>query len=166
MQGPVEQLVPPVVMISACGLLCMAQFGRYSGVIGRIRGFHQERLKYLAQLPSLTGHELALTRRRSEELELQAHRVLELANMIRKALLFLVGAVMLLIVSSLLIGAELVWPNIGAGPSIAALVAGMTSMLIGMTYVFREVLVSLEVVNDEHERLESLIEPDPEHASS
>ena len=36
--------VGPVIVISACGLLCLAFYNRLAAVVTRLRGFHRERL--------------------------------------------------------------------------------------------------------------------------
>ena len=156
MDSPIQQLVPPVVIISACGLLCLAQFARYSGIISRLRGFHRERFEAITKLPSLTGSERDLLADRSEHLEHQAHQVLCLARLVRGALLFLVLAVMCMVVSSLMIGLEQVWPAVGRNAAVVSFIAGLLCMLLGMAFVFAEVWRSLYVVTDEHERLETL----------
>lgn len=156
MDSPVQQLVPPVVIISACGLLCLAQFARYSGIIGRLRTLHRERFTGLAKLSSLSGHERDLTADRCDHLEVQAHRVLGMAKMIRNALLFLVLAVICMIVSSLMIGIGLVWPVPGRYGAVAAFVAGLLCMVSGMTFVFAELWSSLDVVTDEHRQIEAI----------
>ena len=156
MDSPVQQLVPPVVIISACGLLCLAQFGRYSGIIDRLRRFHRERFEAITRLPELDGAERELLADRCNHLEHQAHQVLELARLIRSALLMLVMAVICMIVSSLMIGLEQLWPVFGSHAAVTSFVIGLLFMLGGMIFVFAEVWRSLSVVGDEHRRLEVL----------
>ncbi len=160
MDSPVQQLVPPVVIISACGLLCLGQFARYTAITGRLRGFHRERLEGLAKLLSLTGEEHRLFAERCDELERQAHRLLGLVKLIRNALLLLVLAVMCMIVSSLMIGVEAFAPRVGWWGAVVAFVAGLLCMLSGMAFVFAEVRRSLTLVKQEHFWLEQINETD------
>jgi len=156
MDSPVQQLVPPVVIISACGLLCLAQFARYSGIISRLRSLHHERFTGLTKLPSLSGHEYELMNNRCEHIEVQTHRILELAKLIQKALLLLVMAVICMIVSSLMIGLGHIWPTVGQYGSVAAFITGLLCMLTSMLFVLAELWASLRIVSDEHEHIETI----------
>jgi len=156
MESPIQQLVPPVVIISACGVLCMAQFGRYTALIGRVREMHKERLLGLERLRTLRGQAYQFQLDRCNELESESHEVLGLIGLVRYGLLCLVGAVILMIVSSLFIGVEFFWVNVGRTGAVVAFVGGLLAMLLGMIFVFREVRLSLRVVLAEHDRLEAL----------
>src|SRR5438270_9866341 len=37
--------VAPIIVISACGLLCLAFYNRLAAVVGRLRAFHREQLQ-------------------------------------------------------------------------------------------------------------------------
>ncbi len=156
MDSPFQQLMPPVVIISACGLLCLAQFARYSGIIDRLRSLHRERFTGLSKLSSLSGCERELMVGRCDHLEVQAHGVIGLAKLIRAALMLLVLAVICMIVSSLMIGLGSVWPNAGHYGSVSAFVAGLLCMMLGMTFVFAELWSSLNAVSDEHVQIEAI----------
>ncbi|MBB6431422.1 putative membrane protein YqjE [Algisphaera agarilytica] len=132
----------------------MAQFARYTAIVGRVRQFHREYLNAYAKLQHCAPDERPLLQGICAELEQQAHGVLRLACMIRSALMFLVVAVICMIVTSLLIGLELVWPRVGAGLGLAVFVSGLVMMLVGMGYVFAEVRISLRLVQHEHAELE------------
>lgn len=160
MGSPIQQLVPPVVIISACGLLCMAQFARFTALVARVRQMHKDRLEGLNRLDSLRGRAYQTQLDRCNELEHESHEVLRLVGLIRYALLCLVGAVIFMILSSLFIGVEFFWPKIGSIGAIVAFVGGLLSMLVGMIFVFREIRLSLRVVTAEHRRIESL-KPEP-----
>jgi len=154
MDGPIQQLIPPVLIISACGLLLLAQFSRYTSLIGRIREFHKQRVDILVKLVLLTGAQRRLTEERCQELEVQSHNLLKLVRLIRTALLCLVSTVMLMIASSLMIGTELLFPTIEMIGSTTSFVVGMLTMFIGMGFVFSEVCLSLCAVTLEHKRLD------------
>ncbi|MEM8738607.1 MAG: DUF2721 domain-containing protein [Planctomycetota bacterium] len=158
MDAPIQQLVPPVVIISACGLLCMGQFARYTAIVGRARQFHREFLAAYRQLRHAAPEDRALYEAMCRELEQQAQGVLRLAGLIRSALLYLVAAVIFMILASLLIGVELVWPRLSGIAAITAFVVGLFCMLVGMVYVFAEVRVSLRLVHHEHDELQTRAE--------
>jgi len=158
----IQELLPPVLIISSCGLLSVGQFARYTAILGLVRGLHRERLDLLLRLSASPGGgdsqsvEHGLIARRAEHLESQTHRLLGHAKLIRMALLLLVGAVVLLLVCSLLIGLEKALPAFCHGLSVATFVLGLFCMLGGMLFVFAEVRHSLEIVLDEHAGLEGL----------
>lgn len=154
--SPIEQLLPPVVIISAGGLLMMAQFARFTAIVGRIRSLHQERLSCFERCGTADDAQRAALLDRTENLEHQAHRMLVLARMIRTALVLLVSAVICMLVSSLMIGVELVLPGVGSVAATVAFVAGIALMLAGMVAVMRELLHSLEIITDEHAHVEKL----------
>lgn len=132
----------------------MAQFARYTSIVGRVRQFHREYLAAYGKLRRCTPDERPLLQGMCAELEQQAHGVLRLAYMIRRALIFLVLAVICMIVSSLLIGVELAWPRFGATGAVVVFILGLLMMLIGMVFVLAEIRVSLRLVQHEHDQLE------------
>jgi len=172
MDSPIQQLVPPVVIISACGLLCMAQFARYTALVGRVRQFHREYLAAFGRLRRCEPRERPLLQQLCTELETQAHGVLRLAGMVRNALIYLVLAVICMIVTSLMIGLELLWPRVGGAAAVVVFIAGLVCMLVGMIFVLAEIRISLGLVQHEHDELEhrasikSVGEPPPDLPSS
>src|SRR3954447_10075072 len=84
--------VGPIIVISACGLLCLAFYNRLAAVVTRLRSFHRERLheqEALArQTASATPDELAMLRHREliGMLEVQTRHVTRRAHLIRSTL--------------------------------------------------------------------------------
>lgn len=156
--SPVEQLVPPVVIISACGLLLLGQFARFTAMTGRVRNFHKERLENLVRLNSSKGIEREVVFGRCNELEHQARDVLNLAKVIRNALLALVASVMMMLVSSLMIGLSTLEIAIASSLSVLFFVLGLIFMLIGMGFVFWETVLSMKVISREHGMVNTLAE--------
>jgi len=90
--------VVPVVIISACGLLSLAFYGRLAAVVSRLQGFQREILKEQEKPRRPGGVEQA---RLLELLRKQTEEVRQRAWLIRLALMFVLTAVALLIVCSL-----------------------------------------------------------------
>jgi Protein of unknown function (DUF2721) len=90
--------VLPAVIISACGLLSLAFYGRLAAVVSRLRGFQREILveqEKLERTGSVEGARLL------EVLRTQTEQVKRRARLIRSALMFFLSAVGLLIICSL-----------------------------------------------------------------
>src|SRR5580700_6237520 len=90
----ISSAVVPVVIISACGLLCLAFYNRLAAIVSRLRAFQRERLMERDRLdksPSPLGRELL------DQLELQTERVRRRAELIRLTLQFLLLTIGLLI---------------------------------------------------------------------
>ena len=90
--------VVPVVVISACGLLCLAFYNRLSAMVTRLRGFHRERLEHQGLLDrhgaaAASGPAAAQAAARHarllDVLEQQTSHVARRARLIRSTLLCL-----------------------------------------------------------------------------
>ena len=150
----IQSLAPPLLIISACGLVGLAQFTRYTAIAGRIRGLHRERFELLEKLLHVSGEEKQIVAARCEMLSRQSQGLLGHARLTRNALLFIVGSVICMVASSLLIGVESLMPILCEVGAFASFVLGLSSLLIGMLFVFAEVMRSLSLVIDEHNELE------------
>src|ERR1700734_448833 len=103
----ISSAVVPVVIISACGLLCLAFYNRMAAIVSRLRGFQRERLKEQdriaepqsqGQPPRMRGFKLL------EHLEAQTLHVTRRAKLIRLTLFFLRFTIALLICCCLTLG--------------------------------------------------------------
>jgi Protein of unknown function (DUF2721) len=134
--------VVPVVIISACGLLSLAFYGRLAAPVARLRTFQRELLreqeKWAKEGPG--DHQQLL-----EVLRTQTLQVTERARLIRGALLFFLTAVAILIVCSLtLVTSWFFHP--AAFLAAVFFVAGLLSMLGGVISAMMELRESLEQV--------------------
>lgn len=147
--------VVPVVIISACGLLSLAFYGRLAALVARLRTFQREMLRAQERWAKegLEDHQLLL-----EVLRKQTLRVTERARLIRLALLFFLCAVLLLIVCSLTL--VLSWFFHAATVAAAVFfVAGLVSMLCGVIAAILELRESLEQVEFEGRFVFQAVEP-------
>lgn len=149
----IQPFLAPAVMFSAGGLLCLAQFARFTAVLGLLRSFNHERLGLLEKLGSGNQASAELLGKRLEGLEQQARAVLVHANTIRNALRFLVGGILLMVACSLSIGASMA---IEAFERLALglFILGLLSTFSGLCLVLAELRESMTVIELEHRNLE------------
>src|SRR5450432_1244928 len=99
--------VVPVVIISACGLLCLAFYSRLAAIVSRLRAFQRERLheQEIADRDTSTDDADAARRRLLlAHLATQTSHVTRRAKLIRLTLGFLLLAIAMLIGCSLMLG--------------------------------------------------------------
>ena len=82
----------PIIVISACGLLCLAFYNRLSGLVARLRLFHRERLKEQEELgrhragPQPDPTAVTMHQEMLESLEMQTTYIMNRARLIRWSL--------------------------------------------------------------------------------
>ena len=159
----VSASVVPVVIISACGLLCLALYNRLSSLVSRLRAFHRERLAQQEQLerPAGAGAGAAAGAGRStllmEVLEEQTRHLFRRARLVRGALGCLLGTIACLTVCSLLSGLSVLWYPAAAG-AVALFVAGMLLLLSAVGLAMAELRGALDPVELETELVAGLTE--------
>jgi hypothetical protein len=147
--------VVPVVIISACGLLSLAFYGRLAALVARLRLFQREMLREQEKWAKegQGDHQLLL-----EVLRTQTLQVTKRARLIRSALLFFLVAVALLIVCSLTLALSWFFPW-ATYFAAAFFVLGLLSMLSGVISALRELRDSLEQVELEGRFVFHAVEP-------
>jgi hypothetical protein len=151
----IQPFLAPAVMFSAGGLLCLAQFARFTAVLGQVRAFNRERLAVLQQVDGAEPKHRELLLQRAQGLEEQAKTVLAHAVTVRNALRFLVGGILLMVLCSLTVGASLAFAPLGVA-ALTLFVLGLVSTFAGLCLVLVELGVSLDVIEFEHENLNRL----------
>jgi uncharacterized protein DUF2721 len=146
--------VVPVVIISACGLLSLAFYGRLAAVVSRLRGFQREMLHEREKQARTGDPEQA---RLIEMLRTQTQQVTRRAKLIRLALSFFLTAVALLIVCSLTIAASWFVPQL-AFPAALFFVLGLLSMLAGIIAAMLELRGALQPVELEARYVSSAVD--------
>lgn len=151
----ISMSVVPVVIISACGLLSLAFYGRLAAVVSRLRGFQREMLVEQEKL-ARTGD--VGEARLLELLRIQTQQVTRRARLIRLALLYFLLAVALLIVCSLTLVTS--W-FVHQAELVAAVffVLGLISMLCGIIAAMMELRGALQPVELETRFVSSTVEP-------
>lgn len=157
----IPSAVVPVVIISACGLLCLTFYNRLAFIVTRLRSLHRERLgeyKELFRLEDERKGKLALqeTEHFLHFLEHQTADVLKRALYLRNCLFCLIFAIFSLTITSLLIGLSLLYPVLDAAVLIF-FVLGLLLVLNGLYYALKEIVVSLQPIKMESEFVQRLL---------
>lgn len=101
-------VLAPVVLISACGLLCLALYNRFSTIISRARVFHREMFDAQTQLASLGNSSPEVAARLSDRVQIlgaQTSQILARARKIRASLFCLLLTIICMLACSLLLAA-------------------------------------------------------------
>jgi hypothetical protein len=151
----IQQLLAPVVMISACGLLCLALYNRLATVVSRIRQFNRERLEHAIRERSAGDTVRRALELHRSTLEKQIPTMLNRARLIHNALMCIIACLICMLASSLTIGVSMLWTPAFYG-AVAFFVLGLLLAFSGMVMEFRELTMSLGEVELETHALEDL----------
>ena len=166
-------ILAPLVLISACGLLCLTFYNRMAVLTARIRSFNAERFELLEKInqepppqptPTRALHPL---RERLRGLEAQTEAILYRARLIRRTLVCLVSCIIGMLLCSLTLGMGLIIPHLDYA-ALTFFTLGMIAMLLAMITALMELQLSLKPVSleqDFFDRVTPLSEnPIHEHA--
>src|SRR5580765_3326482 len=107
--------VGPIIVISACGLLCLAFYNRLAAIVSRLRTFHREWLheqEALARERASGSTDPISTVRHQEMLgmlQVQTEHVIRRARLIRATLLCMLLTIASLSMCSLFLGLSAIW---------------------------------------------------------
>lgn len=141
--------VVPVVIISACGLLCLAFYNRLAYIVARLRSFHRELLteqeEYTKDLAAGPADEIIMHRHREviQMLEAQTDWVYRRAQLIRGNLLCLLSTIACLTVCSLSMGLASLYRQ-ALYVSLVTFVAGTLLLLGGVVLAIIEMSFALK----------------------
>lgn len=157
----IPSAVVPVVIISACGLLCLTFYNRLAFIVTRLRALQRERLAEYKELFRLEEtHQSELARQETSHflrfLEHQTVDVLKRAQYLRNCLLCLILSIFSLIITSLTIGLSLIYPPLEFFV-LLFFVLGLLLLLNGLYFALREILISLKPIQMESEFVQRLI---------
>lgn len=153
--------VVPVVMISACGLLCLAFYNRLSVVVTRLRSLQRERLAEYKELFRLEGGKKEALLKQEAELFLrfledQTADVLKRARCLRNGIFCLISCIFSLVLTSLFIGVGLVFPVLDV-LVLLFFVTALGLFLTGLTFAVLEIRVALNPIQMESGFVQRLI---------
>jgi len=155
--------VGPIIVISACGLLCLAFYNRLAAVVTRLRGFHRERLAEQEAL-RLTrqgedADEVAAVRHQEMlgMLEIQTQRVTRRAKLIRSTLTFLLLTIICLALCSLALGLSILAPSLLYAAA-GLFIAGLILLVAGVSFAVIEMRSALDPIELESRFVQEIVE--------
>jgi hypothetical protein len=143
--------VGPIIVISACGLLCLAFYNRLAAVVTRLRSFHRERLHEQdaldREMASSTPDEMALVRHREllGMLEVQTRHVTRRARWIRRTIGCLLLTIACLAACSLCVGLSTLLPAL-IYPAVVLFIVGLLLLIVGVIFAMIEMKFALDPV--------------------
>ena len=133
-----QAFVAPAIFFSATALLILSINVRLMGIVAKLRYFVH------AKHDAAKGGRL----QEAEAYTSQIQSIEQRAEMVRRAFLFALLALVGTLIACLLLGLGLYW-EVAAVAAVIVFVAGMLSLLVGALYYIREVTVALSSVRDE-----------------
>ena len=151
----IQNLVSPVVMVSANGLLCLVFYNRLAAVVNRGRAINKERFDLLTAQAALSAMEkqsqhAVYMRRRMEVLDRVGVQLLERAQWVRRVLYCLLLAVLCMLACSLTLGLVAV-DGFFATIAMGFFVTGTLVMMAGGAVAIWELHLALEALMFETE---------------
>ena len=152
--------VGPIIVISACGLLCLAFYNRLAAVVTRLRAFHRDQLAEQETLAKLraggSANEAEFVRRQEilGMLQVQIGKVQRRAGWIRRTLACLLYTIICLAGCSLAVGLSVVWPTLiyAAVPlfmmGLALLIAAVICALIELQHALDPVVLETQFMTE------------------
>lgn len=152
--------VAPVVIISACGLLCLTFYNRLAFVVGRLRSLQRERLFEFKELFKLEKSEKDSDKIQDiktllKGLEEQTAHVMKRARLLRNCLFCLLATIASLVLCCLTIGLNLYHPSFDY-VVVFFFILGLLFLLYSLLYAFIELAQSLRPVKLESDFMQDL----------
>ncbi len=150
----ISAAVVPVVMISACGLLCLALYNRLTAVFTRLRALAHEALEDQDALVTRARTETQRwprqrARIRSDARQRQADELLVKARLLRRAVALNLVAIAFMLLCSLAVGAGVLFPAVFYAAA-ALFVAGILCALAAVGFALAELRGALDSILMEH----------------
>ncbi len=152
----IAMLVAPVVMISACGLLCLAFYNRLATIVSRLRVFHAEQLVLREKLEAAPAAAEGI-RKRIAIVSRQIEEDMSRARLVRNTLLCLVICILCMILCSLSLGLSLLVIFMTT-LALAFFISGQISMVLSMVFAILELTRALTPIALESDFVQSHLE--------
>jgi len=156
--------VGPIIVISACGLLCLAFYNRLAAVVTRLRSFHRERLAEQEALRQARQNNPAadeVSAVRHVELlgmlEVQTQRVTRRAHLIRSTLTCLLLTIVCLAACSLAQGLSVFLPVLIYVAGIL-FILGLVLLITGVSFAILEMRSALDPIELESRFVQEIVE--------
>src|SRR3982751_5109848 len=142
--------VGPIIVISACGLLCLAFYNRLAAVVGRLRMFHREQLHEQEALARCRSHgdEMGLVRYQEMlgMLSVQIDHVSRRATLLRRTLASLLMAIATMAGCSLMVGLATLEPRL-VYLAVPLFVTGLLLVILAVSFAMLELKYAMDPVN-------------------
>ncbi len=139
-------MLAPAVMISACGLILLGLNNKHSSIVNRIRLLNEERRRYMLKMQNNPDIEFVETLR-LQSINKQLDDLLMRLRLVRNGIVFQIMGVFMFILTSLVIGAELILRiNLFDLIKIITFSAGMILVAIGVIYALIETVKGYKIV--------------------
>jgi hypothetical protein len=155
----VQAMVAPVVLITTAAILSGALLTMYSSVNDRMRAMDGERLGILtsATRTLLSAAEVPAGRERLTQIDTQLPMLLRRHRLLHNAVLSIYAGVAVLVLSVIAIGVAVTDSSGAAGTTALALVlAGTVTLLGGLLFAARSIMISMDAIDYEVARALSL----------
>jgi len=154
--GIISAGVGPIIVISACGLLCLAFYNRFSTLVARIRSMHREQFEQTDRLSRAKARPDEASQDQASQdivraqellgmLKVQTERLGRRARLIRGTLMCLLATIGYLSACSLCLGLSAICPPLARAAAVL-FVVGMVTMIIGVALAMVELLQALDPV--------------------
>lgn len=149
----IQLMLAPGLMISACGLLLLGMNNKYSLIVNRIRLLNEERRKFINKAGEKDINYVENVR--LESISIQVKELLFRVRLVKNAVFSYTLAVAFFVLTSLTIGAKLVFISATLTELITILfLMGMILVLLGVAFAAYETIkgysiVQVEVKSDE-----------------
>ncbi len=144
--------VGPIIVISACGLLCSTFYNRITNVIVRLRAIQRERLVEETNL--MREIEPAARARREEMLGIlgvQTDSLVRRIRIIRGTLFCLLSTIIAMVLCSLLIGLSMINSALIGWSSVAFFILGLVLLIVPMAFALMDLMIAIQPVVMESE---------------
>ena len=150
----IQQIVAPVVMVTACAIIISGMMTQYGTINDRIRGLDQERLNLLRA--GLTAGALdPVAQERLAEIDIQVPRLVRRHEQVQIAILLAYGAILCFVASMISIAiATRVSPL--AMVTLVLFWGGVVTLLISIAWMAREIRGSHDAVSYEARQVRNL----------
>jgi Protein of unknown function (DUF2721) len=143
--------VGPLIVISACGLLCSTFYNRITNVIVRLRAIQRERLAEESHLLRETDEPARLRRRELlGVLGTQTDSLVRRIRILRSVLFCLLSTISAMVFCSLLLGLSMINRDL-VGWSVASFILGLALLILAMGFAMMDLMVAIQPVVMESE---------------
>jgi len=160
--GIISAGVGPIIVISACGLLCLALYNRLDAMVTRLRNFHREWLREQEELVhqrfSPNPDPMAVIRHQEilGMIQVQTGLVAGRAHLLRHAIGSLLLTIICLSACSLTLGLATRWPGF-LYPAETLFVIGLVILIVGIGFAMLELRQALQSIEQEGHFVTALI---------